>query len=74
MAISGGISWVELTEPLETTNNATWNILFLVYIAFVYFFIQAAYAIPLTPRRRSGGAIVDAISCEPLGGHVWTWR
>lgn len=39
MAISGGIRWILLTEPLERTDNATWSLLFLVYIAFVYFFI-----------------------------------
>jgi hypothetical protein len=38
-AISGGINWYELTGPLETTGNVVWSLLFLVYIAFVYFFI-----------------------------------
>ena len=38
-AVSGGISWYELTDPLERTGNAVWSMLFLVYIAFVYFFI-----------------------------------
>jgi len=39
MAVSGGISWIELTEPLERTGNSMWIMMFLVYIAFVYFFI-----------------------------------
>jgi hypothetical protein len=38
-AVSGGISWYELTVPLEGTGNSLWVTLFLVYIAFVYFFI-----------------------------------
>ncbi|CAK0835622.1 unnamed protein product [Prorocentrum cordatum] len=38
-AVSGGISWNELTVPLEATGNSLWVTLFLVYIAFVYFFI-----------------------------------
>merc|ERR1719382_117499 len=39
MAVSGGISWIELTSPLEKTGNFTWIILFLIYVVFVYFFI-----------------------------------
>merc|ERR1719382_1692152 len=39
MAVSGGISWIELTSPLEKTGNFTWIILFLIYVIFVYFFI-----------------------------------
>ncbi|CAK0894868.1 unnamed protein product, partial [Prorocentrum cordatum] len=39
MAVSGGISWVEVTEPLDRIGNATWKVLFLLYIIFVYFFI-----------------------------------
>jgi hypothetical protein len=39
MAVSGGISWNELTAPLERTGNTMWMILFLLYVVFVYFFI-----------------------------------
>jgi hypothetical protein len=39
MAVSGGINWISLTEPLERTGNATWIVLFLIYITFVYFFV-----------------------------------
>ncbi|CAK0807144.1 unnamed protein product, partial [Prorocentrum cordatum] len=39
MAVSGGISWNELTAPLERTDNPMWMILFLLYVVFVYFFI-----------------------------------
>merc|ERR1719382_2390346 len=39
MAVSGGISWIELTEPLERIGNTTWITLFLLYVIFVYFFI-----------------------------------
>jgi voltage-gated sodium channel len=39
MAVSGGISWIELTEPLERIGNTTWIALFLLYVIFVYFFI-----------------------------------
>jgi len=39
MAISGGINWISLTEPLERTGNTTWIIFFLIYITFVYFFV-----------------------------------
>jgi voltage-gated sodium channel len=39
MAVSGGISWIELTRPLERTGNSLWMVMFLVYILIVYFFI-----------------------------------
>lgn len=39
MAVSGGISWIELTRPLEGTGNSIWTVMFLVYILIVYFFI-----------------------------------
>ncbi|CAK0847838.1 unnamed protein product [Prorocentrum cordatum] len=39
MAVSGGISWIELTTPLEFAGNPTWIMLFLIYIAIAYFFI-----------------------------------
>ncbi|CAK0811153.1 unnamed protein product [Prorocentrum cordatum] len=39
MAVSGGISWIELTMPLERTGNSIWTLMFLVYILIVYFFI-----------------------------------
>jgi hypothetical protein len=39
MAVSGGINWVELTEPLERTGNSALTLLFLAYITFVYFFV-----------------------------------
>jgi hypothetical protein len=39
MAVSGGINWNELTTPLKQTGNATWMLLFLLYITFVYFFV-----------------------------------
>ncbi|CAK0857203.1 unnamed protein product [Prorocentrum cordatum] len=39
MAVSGGISWHELTTPLQGTGNIWWVMLFLVYITFVYFFV-----------------------------------
>ncbi|CAK0908782.1 unnamed protein product [Prorocentrum cordatum] len=39
MAVSGGISWHELTAPLQGTGNIGWMFLFLVYITFVYFFV-----------------------------------
>ncbi|CAK0843600.1 unnamed protein product [Prorocentrum cordatum] len=39
MAVSGGISWHELTTPLKETGNAAWMMLFLIYITFVYFFV-----------------------------------
>ncbi|CAK0791451.1 unnamed protein product, partial [Prorocentrum cordatum] len=35
MAVSGGISWIELTEPLEGTGNSVWTMMFLVYIFIV---------------------------------------
>merc|ERR1712060_869080 len=38
MAVSGGISWIELTDPLETVN-VIWVFVFLLYINFVYVFI-----------------------------------
>eukprot|EP00931_Biecheleriopsis_adriatica_P110578 TRINITY_DN84870_c0_g1_i1.p1 TRINITY_DN84870_c0_g1~~TRINITY_DN84870_c0_g1_i1.p1 ORF type:complete len:327 (-),score=59.95 TRINITY_DN84870_c0_g1_i1:150-983(-) len=36
MAISGGISWVELYHPLEELSSF-WAFVFLVYVSFVYF-------------------------------------
>jgi len=33
MAVSGGINWHELTAPLVETGDATWMMLFLVYIS-----------------------------------------
>jgi len=38
MAVSGGINWKDLSAPLEATGNAH-VMLFLLYIAFVYFFV-----------------------------------
>ncbi|CAK0843599.1 unnamed protein product [Prorocentrum cordatum] len=39
MAVSGGISWHELTAPLKEMGTAAWMMLFLSYITFVYFFV-----------------------------------
>ncbi|CAK0828540.1 unnamed protein product [Prorocentrum cordatum] len=39
MAVSGGISWIELTGPLERTGNIFLVLLLLLYINFVYVFI-----------------------------------
>ncbi|CAK0877442.1 unnamed protein product [Prorocentrum cordatum] len=52
MAVSGGINWHELTAPLVETGDATWMMLFLVYITFVYFFIEGQRI--LSERNRGG--------------------
>ncbi|CAK0829525.1 unnamed protein product [Prorocentrum cordatum] len=54
-AVSGGISWYELTDPLERTGNAVWSLLFLAYIAFVYFFIFKRIT-RLLPERHRGSS------------------
>ncbi|CAK0804350.1 unnamed protein product [Prorocentrum cordatum] len=39
MAVSGGISWHELTAPLNEIGSSAWMMLFLIYVTFVYFFV-----------------------------------
>jgi hypothetical protein len=39
MAISGAIPWVIIIDPLIKTGNIELNLLFVVYITFVHFFI-----------------------------------
>ncbi|CAK0861337.1 unnamed protein product [Prorocentrum cordatum] len=39
MAVSGGISWIEVALPLQRIGSPVWMVVFLLYVIFVYVFV-----------------------------------